>query len=985
MSTKDERLAGEVLALFGDSRKLPSGVRPRFESRQRLEAEFTLTPRQYGYRDWLFDIELRIGPGRLYIVRDIRDFLKRVDEGRTLSFTPQFEYDPAQHHFGAADDALIRELVRVVRREELYRHTNGITSFQLSRSRQNDRERVLPLDSASWPAARQLLTAAPAVELQHRRRTWRGFRISDEPLPLQFAVDRAPEEDGYLLLIEGMPELTIMESYSAVLHDGKLWQLPAADCARLAELKQLTEREGTGRLPFAPEQAEQLMERVVPGLMKLGAVRIAQAVSDRIVKTKLKARLYLDRVKDRLLASLEFQYGDIVVNPLAHTKTQSNRQGQGESRILLRDGDQEQRILELMESVPCTITDGGYIWPDEEEQFDFLHNVIPELENQLAVYATTAVKERLFVGSAPPRISVRLSERTDWMSFTFHMAGITEAEIRRVLQDLEMKRKYYKLPNGALMPLQTQAFAEIRHFLKGIGITSRDVQGAELRLPALRGLGLLDARDNGSSIHFDKSLRRFLDDLRNPDNLECPLPEPLAPVLRDYQKFGFQWMKTLAHYRFGGILADDMGLGKTVQSITFLASVLPEIRERKQPALIVCPASLVYNWLGELRKFAPDIAAVIAEGTKHERSAVLDEAAGSADVVITSYPLLRKDPELYAGQTFHTLILDEAQAFKNYATQTAQAVRQLAAAHRFALTGTPVENSLDDLWSIAEAVMPGLFPDRRTFAELPREAVAKRIRPFLLRRLKADVVRELPDKIESLQTSELLPEQKKLYAALLAELKAEALKHLRDNNFQRSRIRILAGLTRLRQVCCHPALFVEGYAGGSAKFEQLLEIVEECRGAGKRALIFSQFTGMLGMIARELGERGVPFFYLDGSTPAEERVASCARFNEGERELFLISLKAGGTGLNLTGADTVILYDLWWNPAAEQQAADRAHRIGQKQVVHVMRLVAQGTVEDKMIALQERKRSLIDEVVQPGETELSALTEQDIRELLALE
>lgn len=981
MSTKDERLAGEVLALFGDGRKLPSGIRPRFESRQRLEAEFTLTPRQYGYRDWLFDIEMRIGPGRLYIVRDIRDFLVRVDEGRTLSFTPQFEYDPAQHHFGAADDALIRELVRVVRREEQYRYTSGITTYHLSRGRQIERERVLPLASASWPAALPLLAAAPAVELQHNRRTWRGFRLSEEPLPLQFAIDRAPEEDGYLLLIEGLSELTVMESYRAVLHDGKLRQLPAAECERLAELKALLERESTRQLRFAPEQAELLMDRIVPGLMKLGAVRIAQAVSDRIVKTQLKARLYLDRVKDRLLASLEFQYGDIVVNPLERT----SRQARGESRILLRDGEQEKRILELMESVPCTVTDGGYIWPEEEEQFDFLHNVIPELEKLLAVYATTAVKERLFVGAAPPRISVRLSERTDWMSFSFQMDGITEAEIRHVLRELEMKRKYYKLPNGALMPLQTQAFAEIRGFLKGIGITSRDVHGAELRLPVMRGLRLLETADNGTSVHFGKSLRRFLDDLRNPDNLDFPLPDRLAPVLRDYQKFGFQWMKTLAHYRFGGILADDMGLGKTVQGIAFLASVLPEIRERKQPALIVCPASLVYNWLGELRKFAPEIAAVIAEGTKDERSAVLDEAPGSADVIITSYPLLRKDPDLYAGQTFHTLLLDEAQAFKNYATQTAQAVRRLEAAHRFALTGTPVENSLEDLWSIAEVVMPGLFPDRRAFAELPREAVAKRIRPFLLRRLKADVVRELPDKIESLQTSELLPEQKKLYAALLAELQAEALKHLRDNSFRRGRIRMLAGLTRLRQVCCHPALFAEGYTGGSAKFEQLLEIVEECRGAGKRALVFSQFTSMLGMIARELGERGVPFFYLDGSTPAEERVASCARFNEGERELFLISLKAGGTGLNLTGADTVILYDLWWNPAAEQQAADRAHRIGQKQVVHVIRLVAQGTVEDKMVALQERKRSLIDDVVQPGETELSALTEQDIRELLALE
>jgi SNF2 family DNA or RNA helicase len=295
-----------------------------------------------------------------------------------------------------------------------------------------------------------------------------------------------------------------------------------------------------------------------------------------------------------------------------------------------------------------------------------------------------------------------------------------------------------------------------------------------------------------------------------------------------------------------------------------------------------------------------------------------------------------------------------------------------------------VENRLEELWSIFDAVLPELFPDRKAFGELSRETVAKRVRPFLMRRLKADVLKELPEKIESLQASELLPEQKKLYVAYLSKLRQDAVKHLDEEGFQRSRIRILAGLTRLRQICCHPALFVEGYGGSSAKFEQLMELVEECRSAGKRMLVFSQFTEMLGLIRRELGYRGVAHFYLDGQTSASERVELCGRFNEGERELFLVSLKAGGTGLNLTGADTVILYDLWWNPAVEQQAADRAHRIGQKNVVQVIRLVAQGTVEDKMYELQQRKKNLIEEVLHPGEETLSALTEQEVRELLMI-
>lgn len=255
----------------------------------------------------------------------------------------------------------------------------------------------------------------------------------------------------------------------------------------------------------------------------------------------------------------------------------------------------------------------------------------------------------------------------------------------------------------------------------------------------------------------------------------------------------------------------------------------------------------------------------------------------------------------------------------------------------------------------------------------------------MLRRLKSDVLKELPEKIESLQACELFPEQKKLYVAYLARLKKEALKHLTQDSFgNNNRIKILAGLTRLRQLCCHPALFVDGYEGSSAKFEQLFEIIEECRSSGKRMLVFSQFTEMLGLIGRELGYQGIPYFYLDGQTPVSQRVDLCNQFNEGERDIFLISLKAGGTGLNLTGADTVILYDLWWNPAVEQQAADRAHRIGQKKVVQVIRLVTQGTVEDKMYELQQKKRNLIDEVIQPGQEGLSTLTEQDIREILMI-
>ena len=399
--------------------------------------------------------------------------------------------------------------------------------------------------------------------------------------------------------------------------------------------------------------------------------------------------------------------------------------------------------------------------------------------------------------------------------------------------------------------------------------------------------------------------------------------------------------------------------------------------------LIVCPSSLTYNWLSEFTKFAPDIQAVVVDGDKTERSKLLKEMK-DVDVVITSYPLLRKDIKSFEKEDFHTVFFDEAQAFKNPVTQTARAAKKIKAAHRFALTGTPIENSLEELWSLFHVVFPELFMGLKEYSNLSRKQISRRIRPFLLRRMKEDVLAELPEKIESLESMELLPDQKKLYGAYLAKLRHDTLKHLDKDTLRKNRIRILAGLTRLRQICCHPALFVDGYKGSSAKYEQLMRIVEESKHSGRRVLIFSQFTKMLQIIGRDLAMKGQPFFYLDGQTPSKERVEICNRFNAGERDIFLISLKAGGTGLNLTGADTVILYDLWWNPAVEEQAADRAHRMGQKNDVQVIKLIARGTIEEKMNELQEKKRHLIEEIIDPGDKSSSALTEEDIREILMI-
>jgi SNF2 family DNA or RNA helicase len=973
-SKGDTRLTNGMLELFSSKPVRSSGARTLFDTRTVLDVEFTCKPFPYGNKKYMFGIEIKVGPKRLYIVQKLKEFLEHVELREAYEFSKHFNYDPKLHSFQKKDDEIIRQLIQIYHNEKMYRETS---STYVVPAKNAGGERMLLVPPFSWDILYPLLTEAPFVKLELGERVFEGIRLSDEPIPLHFEFDQ-DQGDGFQLDVQGFEQITVMESYGIVLSEGKLLKVQTDECKRLSELKQMLHTSRKRQIQIPPEQMEPFMERVIPGLMKLGSVHITGAVSDRILQTPLKAKLYLDRVRDRLLAGLEFQYGDVIINPL-----EGNEQRRGSDRILLRDGDQERRILELMDQSFLAKTEGGYFTEGDDAEYEFLYHVVPQLEKLLKVYATSAVKTRLHTGHVSPKVKVDVDERTDWLAFKFDMEGIPESEIRNLLKSLEEKRNYHRLPDGSLLPLESAEFQEIIHFMNEMGISKEEVNAAQIRFPLVRGLHLMDSHRQGNTIKLGRSFRQLLDNMRNPDNLDFPIPANLTPILRDYQKYGFGWLKTLAHYGFGGILADDMGLGKTLQSIAFIVSVLPDIRKREQPALIVSPASLVYNWLNELKKFAPEIRAVIADGSKTERSRILKDPS-KVDVIITSYPLLRRDIDLYAEQSFHTLILDEAQVFKNYATQTAQAVKEIQSQYRFALTGTPVENRLEELWSIFDAVFPQLFPGRKAFGDLSRESVAKRVRPFLLRRLKTDVLKELPEKIESLQASELLPEQKKLYVAYLAKLQQETVKHLNEKGFQRNRIKILAGLTRLRQLCCHPSLFVEDYAGSSAKFEQLMEIIEECRSAGKRMLVFSQFTEMLGIIGRDLGYQGVPYFYLDGKTPTSERVELCSRFNEGERDLFLISLKAGGTGLNLTGADTVILYDLWWNPAVEQQAADRAHRIGQKKVVQVIRLITQGTVEDKMYELQQKKKNLIDEVIQPGEEALSALTEQEIREILMI-
>lgn len=967
--------ASDFLALFDQPR-------PRTATREILRVEFTVTVTLPGpsYREQI-GVSLRLGPKRLYVVPNMTPTLDAIAHRRRHEFTARFAYDPDLHDFRPEDAAVLAVLGEMA---ALRKASGSVTPYPPYRtySYGYGQERIFGIAPEGagrlWP----LLEAAGAsLDTSGRPQDPSAvpFRVLASPLPLQAAL--GPDDTGrYVLSIDGLGRVRLLPSYgiAAVLDAGTLHHLEPADAILLHRLQDLgPSRAGGVRVTLAPDELEASMLRVVPRLRRLCDVVVAAAVAERVVEAPLTARVYVDREDDALTVRIEWHYGDAVLG-----RTGAGQGGEAGARIVVRDPEGERRVLDLVD-------DGVSEWQGDvlhiehdDAVYHFLHDVLGALQEAAEVYVTDAVRALWAGDRMRPRVRVDLDVDSHWLDVSFDLEGIDAAEVDAVLRSLVERRRYHRLRSGALVDLATPAFEEAAQMAADLGLGSGAFAGGSARVPAWRGAVLDEAAGGGDALRLGRSLRRWLRGLRHPEELDLEPPGALRGVLRDYQERGYQWLMALARYGFGGILADDMGLGKTIEAIAFLLAER-QVGPFAEPALVVCPASLVYNWESEIHQFAPTLRVAVVAGTAAEREAVLAHAA-EADVLVTSYPLVLRDIEHYRGRRLHALLLDEAQFVKNHESKTARAIVELESDRRFALTGTPIENSLDDLWSILRAVFPDLAGSRESFNRLAPDQVARRVRPFLLRRRKADVLSELPEKIETVASAALTPEQKRIYLAYLERIQRDAERQIDSEGFQRSRIKILAGLTRLRQICCHPGLFVEDYAGGSGKLDLLLDLLTEAMEGGRHVLVFSQFTSMLSLIASALGERGWPYFYLDGATPTGDRLALTQAFNRGERPIFLISLKAGGTGLNLTGADTVILYDLWWNPAVEQQAADRAHRIGQRNVVQVIRLIARGTIEEHIHRLQEAKRDLVEAVVADSDQGLGALGEAEVRELLAL-
>jgi len=953
-------------------------------TKQEVQIEVSYEFNRDYFSSYISSVELRLGIGRLYIVKNMKEFLDHIYTNTPLEFGKNFTFDPAKHTFSEGDQKIINILMEIYENEKHLEQRLKYT-YQSMPSAFFDKKVLLstPYLLRIFDALKNRNFYAKVLDYGEKL-----VSIAEEDLPLDFSLSRKNNE-VLLHLKESRSFVPLTEKGVYFYYNGRIYRPSEKQQKYYIPFISRLLGGKTDTLTFSAAQTERFVSEILPHIHKIGRVSIDKEIEDKLVKEELVAKIYFDKYKEGISAVINFHYGQLVVNPFSGQNYISDP-----DKIVVRDTESERKIIEIFEAAEFLVDKNIIYLTDENKLFEFLRNDLPRLQELAEVYYSDAFKN--ISVRFPPSFSggIRINQASNMLEFSFYYGDIDKSELEHIFSSIKEKKKFYRLKDGSFLSLDLPELKSMSNLVEQLDIKVKDLSKKVIELPKYRAMYidslLREANMNGIERSLD--FKHMVQNIKEPGDMDFEIPEKLKNILREYQKVGYKWLKTLAYYGLSGILADDMGLGKTLQVIAF---ILSEKNKAAAPSLVVAPTSLVYNWQEEVKKFAPELKVLVISGSVSERHEKFEKIK-DADIVVTSYPLLRRDIDLYRNIKFQYCFLDEAQHIKNPNTLNARTAKQINSEMNFALTGTPIENSITELWSIFDFVMPGYLLSHSKFVKKFETPITKHsdqnalnelgrhIRPFILRRLKKDVLKDLPEKIETKIVCEMTTEQKKIYLAYLKKAKAEVAMELQTNGFEKSQIKILSLLTRLRQICCHPSLFIENYSGESGKIQALEEIMTDAFDSGHRILLFSQFTSMLEIIKQFLDQKSVEYFYLDGSTKAQDRVEMVKAFNQGTGKLLLISLKAGGTGLNLTGADMVIHFDPWWNPAVEDQASDRAHRIGQKNVVQVMKLITQGTIEDKIFELQQKKKEMIDSVIQPGETFLSKMSESEILELFEL-
>ncbi len=925
--------------------------------KKKLTLDVNLKRMDYRHPD-TYELQIKIGEEKKYVLKkNLELFLQTYhDQEGEVEFGQKFTYRYSDYQFDEIDEKIIDFLAFYVdSQNQSYRSFYGYHMI-------DGKVDFIRLTKESLLQFMKLLYHKPfTVEVGYYTYHFSGIQ---EEFPLTMALESLGENIRFRINKEQISPFT--SSYEYVMMRDQMYHVKEAAMLKLLQENQKQD------IIIKQEEIPEFTKRVLPKI-------ITNTKLDSILQEKIKLELptvkyYFEKQKTKIHGKIVLCYQEIEKNIF---EDDNNWDG----IYLKRDEEVEASYQKELYAMKFELQKREFVLENNDAIVVFLESGLQELSKKYDVYVSQELKEMKVFRHVGVQSSFSLG-KDNILSYQFEVEHMDPEELEFFMQSLKMKKKFYRMKNGNYMDLTGDSIQQLLEITDTL-----EIDQGKGTLPLYKSLSLQENK----YVKLDTSLHQFIEQFKQYKDADISFTSENMSILRDYQKLGIKWMLTLSKCGFSGILADEMGLGKSLQTIEYIGQ---KIKENKGTMLLIVPTSLIYNWEHELQLYGPKLRYIIMNEGKQKRVKVFEQIE-QYDVVLTTYGLLRHDIAYYQSYTFDTCILDEAQNIKNMNAETTKMIKTIRAKTRFALTGTPIENSLLELFSIFDFLMPGFLSTYSHFkAKYSVKAIEEnpqlldqlniQISPFILRRKKKDVLKELPDKIENNIYVDMTEEQKKLYLAELEKTKQEIQHTLQTEGFAKSQILILSLLTRLRQICIDPRLFIDTDIR-SGKLDALIQILQESIQNGHKILLFSGFPSALKLVEQEFKKNAITSYYLDGSTPSKSRMQMVNQFNQDETNVFLISLKAGGTGLNLTSADVVIHLDLWWNPQVENQATDRSHRIGQKHVVEVIRLIARGTIEEKILELQQKKRHLSEQVIE-GDTRdqiiLSKLTEEELLSLL---
>ena len=925
--------------------------------------------------------EFRIGNSQLYKIKSLPEFFERMLNHEEYKYGAKLDFIHDKSAFRKEDLDLLEYILKYA---EIIKYANETVGSYSKYMRTMSNEYI----TISNTGLDEIFDVLKDRRVLFKRDAVDTEIIFKETLPdIKFSIEQEKEGDYIFTPNIDVFSYDVLKgsSYTYMLTKKALYRCNKDFEDTILRLLNIYKENYIQQIRFKREELANFCSLVYPKLKnEISLEKLDEGIIKKYIPEELYIKIYLDYdKKNYITADIKFVYGDIEFNPLKDVNI-----------FVARDIAKENEYLDIFVNTGFMLDkeNGRLILADEEKIYNFLSEEIGTYMQKFEVLATDDFKKREIRKPKIGNIGIKLEN--DLLKIDLSKIDFNIEEIKSIMQKYKLKKKYHRLKDGSFLDLEEN---ETMNFISGLleneDISYKQIQEGELELPISRGMYLDRIIEKlNTSIEKNDAYKKMVKQISKRDIEEkMEIPKGLRSELRTYQITGFKWLKILDNYKFGGILADDMGLGKTIQLLAVIQSYL-ESEKKPKPSIVVCPSSLSLNWKNEIDKFAPNMKTLVIHGNAEERIKQIN-SINKYNLVITSYDLLKRDIEEYKNRNyeFKYIIADEAQYIKNNNTQNSKVIKEIKADTRYALTGTPIENSLSELWSIFDFIMPGYLYSYRKFKEIYELPIVKDndewtmnklkmlIEPFILRRTKKEVLTELPDKTISILNNEMQGEQLKIYMSYMANAKREVSQELKNNGFEKSQIKILALLMRLRQICCHPSLFISNYTGESSKLNQCIEVVKDAVLSGHKILLFSGYSSMLEIIGRELEREKIKFFKLTGQTKVGDRIKLVEEFNNNEEiKVFLISLKAGGTGLNLIGADMVIHYDPWWNLSAENQATDRTYRIGQKKNVQVYKLITKDSIEERIYELQEKKAQLAKTMLSTETTFVNKLSKEDI-------